>query len=169
MIKTTAFLGALFATSLAFGADVGGLKGLAKDVGNELSATAKGSASDAITKKLKKVQNEKGPIRFVKGKADVDPACDKTMQAIAGILTEFPGFHVQVDGHTDNVGKPEANQRLSQERAEAVVRYLVEKKGAEGKRLSAKGWGDSKPIASNDSEKGRAKNRRVDFTITAMQ
>lgn len=147
---------------------VAGLGDLGKEVGKQVGAGAQEGALEHLTKKLKAVQNEKGPILFVKGKADVDPACDRTMQAIADILAQFPGFHVQVDGHTDNVGKAASNQKLSQERAAAVVKYLVEKKGVDGKRLSAKGWGDSKPIADNKSEAGRAKNRRVDFTVTKL-
>lgn len=144
------------------------VKGLGKDLGKEAAATAKEGALSAVTKKLKKVQNEKGPIKFKTGKAEVDPACDKTMTAIAAIMTDYPGFHVQVDGHTDNVGKPEANMKLSQDRADAVVKYLVEKKGVDAKRLSAKGFGDTQPIASNKTKAGQAKNRRVDFTVTKM-
>ncbi len=139
-----------------------------KDLGSELSKKASDTTMEKFTKRLKKAQNEKGPIRFKKGKADVDPACDKTMTYIANILKESPGFHVQVDGHTDNVGKSETNRKLSQARAEAVVKYLVEKKGVDAKRLSAKGWGDTQPIADNKTDKGRAKNRRVDFTVTKM-
>ncbi|MBU5635195.1 OmpA family protein [Geomonas sp. Red69] len=144
------------------------VKGLGKDLGKEAAATAKEGALSAVTKKLKKVQNEKGPIKFKTGKAEVDPACDKTMVAIAAIMTDYPGFHVQVDGHTDNVGKPEANMKLSQDRADAVVKYLVDKKGVAANRLSAKGFGDTKPIASNKTKAGQAKNRRVDFTVTKM-
>lgn len=144
------------------------VKGLGKDLGKEAAATAKEGALSAVTKKLKKVQNEKGPIKFKTGKAEVDPACDRTMTAIAAIMTDYPGFHVQVDGHTDNVGKPEANMKLSQDRADAVVKYLAEKKGVDAKRLSAKGFGDTQPIASNKTKAGQAKNRRVDFTVTKM-
>lgn len=144
------------------------VKGLGKDLGKEATASAKAGALGAVTKKLKKVQNEKGPIKFKTGKAEVDPACDKTMTAIAAIMTDYPGFHVQVDGHTDNVGKPEANMKLSQDRADAVVKYLVDKKGVSANRLSAKGFGDTQPIADNKSKAGQAKNRRVDFTVTKM-
>jgi len=149
-------------------ADLDALKGLGKEAGKAVATGAKKNLLGAITKKLKKVQNEKGPIKFKTGKAEIDPACDKTMTAIAAILADYPGFHVQVDGHTDNVGNPEANKKLSQERADAVVKYMVEKKGVEAKRLSAKGFGDSQPIADNKSKKGQAKNRRVDFTVTKM-
>ena len=149
---------------MANAADFGGLG----DAGKKLSQKAVGTTMDRFTKRLKKAQNEKGPIRFKKGKADVDPACDPTMKYIAEILKESPGFHVQVDGHTDNMGNPESNRKLSQARAESVVKYLVKKKGVNAKRLSAKGFGDMQPIAYNKTEKGRAKNRRVDFTVTKM-
>ncbi|OGU14544.1 MAG: cell envelope biogenesis protein OmpA [Geobacteraceae bacterium GWC2_53_11] len=153
-------------------AELNALKGIGKDLGKEAGKSVAAGANEkvlsAITKKLKKVQNDKGPIKFKTGKAEIDPSCDKTMTAIASIMSDYPGFHVQVDGHTDNVGNPEANKKLSQERADAVVKYLAEKKNVDVKRLSAKGFGDSKPIADNKSKKGQAKNRRVDFTVTQM-
>ncbi len=165
-----AFLVAL-AFALAAGAahaELDALKGLGKEAGKSIKQTSKDTALAAITKKLKKVQNEKGPIKFKTGKSEVDPACDRTMTAIAAIMSDYPGFHVQVDGHTDNVGNPEANRKLSQDRADAVVKYLVDKKGVDAKRLSAKGFGDTKPIADNKTKKGQARNRRVDFTVTQM-
>ena len=153
-------------------AELDALKGLGKDFGKDagkaVATGAKENLLNAVTKKLKKVQNEKGPIKFKTGKAEIDPSCDKSMTAIAAIMSDYPGFHVQVDGHTDNVGNPEANRKLSQERADAVVKYLVEKKNVDAKRLSAKGFGDSQPIADNKSKKGQAKNRRVDFTVTKL-
>lgn len=161
----------LVGTGVAF-AELDAIKGLGKDMGKEagksIATSAKDNVLGAMTKKLKRVQNDKGPIKFKTGKAEIDPSCDKTMVAIAAIMNDYPGFHVQVDGHTDNVGNPEANRKLSQERAEAVVKYLVEKKTVDAKRLSAKGFGDSQPIADNKSKKGQAKNRRVDFTVTKL-
>ncbi len=169
-MKRPAFFLALALAAIAGAAyaDIDSLKNLGKETGSSIKQTTKDTALAAVTKKLKKVQNEKGPIKFKTGKSEVDPACDRTMTAIAAIMSDYPGFHVQVDGHTDNVGNPDANRRLSQERAEAVVKYLVEKKAVDGKRLSAKGFGDSKPIADNKTKKGQAKNRRVDFTVTQM-
>ena len=164
MLRIVLLIVSIFVATTALAVDLGGFK----EIGKQATQATKASALETMTQKLKKVQNEKGPILFQKGKAVVDPVCDPTMQKIADILAEFPGFHVQVDGHTDNVGKPESNQKLSQERAAAVVDYLVAKKGVKAKRLSAKGWGDTSPIADNKSESGRAKNRRVDFTVTAL-
>jgi outer membrane protein OmpA-like peptidoglycan-associated protein len=157
----------LMGTGVAF-AELDALKGLGKEMGKSVASSAKDNVLGAMTKKLKKVQNEKGPIKFKTGKAEIDPSCDKTMVAIAAIMADYPGFHVQVDGHTDNVGNSEANKKLSQDRAEEVVKYLVEKKGVDAKRLSAKGFGDSQPIADNKTKKGQSKNRRVDFTVTKL-
>jgi len=162
--STTVVLVFLFFAGMADAADIGSLG----EAGKQLSQKASDSAMDQFTKQLKKAQNEKGPIRFKKGKADVDPACDPTMKYIAKILKDSPGFHVQVDGHTDNVGNPESNRKLSQNRAEAVVKYLVQKKGVDAKQLSAKGFGDSQSIADNKTQRGRAMNRRVDFTVTKI-
>jgi len=164
MMMVRTFAVAVFVLALGVSASAADLGGLGGKAGKKLNQ----NASDAFTRKLKKAQNEKGPIRFKKGKAEVDPSCDPTMKYIAGIIKESLGFHVQVDGHTDNVGNSEKNKKLSQDRAEAVVKYLVEKKGVDAKRLSAKGWGDTQPIADNKTEKGRATNRRVDFTVTRM-
>jgi outer membrane protein OmpA-like peptidoglycan-associated protein len=158
----------LLGATTAFGSDVGGLKGLATGAGKLVGQSTSNVALNALTQKLKKVQNEYGPIRFVIGKAAIDPACDRTMQQIANIMAEYPGFKVQVDGHTDNVGRAEANHKLSQARAEAVANYLVQQKGVSAKRLAAKGWGDQQPIADNGNEAGQAKNRRVDFTVTTL-
>ncbi len=169
-MKKLAFFLVLALAATAGGAYAGldTLKDLGKETGKSIKQSTKDTALAAVTKKLKKVQNEKGPIKFKTGKAEVDPACDRTMTAIAAIMADYPGFHVQVDGHTDNVGNPAANQKLSEERAQAVVDYLVRKKGVDGKRLSAKGFGDAQPIASNKTKAGQAKNRRVDFTVTQM-
>ena len=148
----------MFLGNAAGAVDLGGIADKAK------SGKAVGqAAADTFTKKLKKAQNEKGPIRFKKGKAEIDPACDPTMKYIAKIIKDTPGFAVQVDGHTDNVGNPESNKKLSQDRAEAVVKYLVEKKGVDAKRLSAKGFGDTQPLKPNTTPKNKAANRRVEF------
>jgi outer membrane protein OmpA-like peptidoglycan-associated protein len=73
-------------------------------------------------------------------------------------------WKVRVEGHTDSVGKPEKNQKLSEGRAASVVAYLV-KKGVVPERLEAAGFGDTKPIEDNKTSKGRAANRRVEFNI----
>lgn len=69
---------------------------------------------------------------------------------------------LSVEGHTDSLGNAKFNQALSQKRAESVKKYLVGK-GADAKRLEARGWGDTKPVSDNRTEDGRAKNRRVEL------
>jgi outer membrane protein OmpA-like peptidoglycan-associated protein len=159
---------------------------LAFDLGGAVSAVDKASkdpkassqslgeaagqkAMDELTKKLKNVQNEKGPIVFKTGKADLDAAkCERTLKAIDGIIKQYPGFKVQIEGHTDNKGKADSNLKLSQARAEAVVAWLTGHLQTPTDRMSAKGFGDTQPIADNKTEKGRAKNRRVDFSVTKL-
>jgi len=74
------------------------------------------------------------------------------------------GHRFEIAGHTDNTGTEEANQKLSQERAEAVKNFLVQFYGISPERLTARGHGESQPVASNETEEGRARNRRVVFT-----
>ncbi len=74
------------------------------------------------------------------------------------------GYRFEIAGHTDNTGTEEGNLKLSQERAEAVKTFLVKYYGISPERLVARGYGDSQPVASNDTEEGRAQNRRVVFT-----
>jgi outer membrane protein OmpA-like peptidoglycan-associated protein len=71
---------------------------------------------------------------------------------------------VDIEGHTDNIGKADDNLQLSQNRADACKQYLV-KKGIEESRISSVGYGDMRPIADNATEEGRAKNRRTEFNI----
>ena len=71
----------------------------------------------------------------------------------------------RIQGHTDAIGSDAANQRLSEKRAYAVVNFLVQYGGIDAKRLQAKGYGESQPVASNETDEGRQLNRRVDFVI----
>ena len=139
------------------------LKKVNKDT--NLSDTAEMKTMNAS---LRAVQNEKGPIVFVTGKADLDVAkCRKTLDTLATIVKKYPRFKVQVEGYTDNVGKKESNLKLSQKRAEAVVAWLVKEGQCSEKQLVAKGFGEANPIADNKTEEGRAKNRRTDLRVTA--
>ena len=83
------------------------------------------------------------------------------------LLNENPGIRVEIGGHTDNIGLPENNRVLSENRAKAIVQYLQENKIA-ANRLSWKGYGASQPIANNGTESGRALNRRTTFTIIGL-
>jgi OOP family OmpA-OmpF porin len=79
------------------------------------------------------------------------------------VLKKNPLLNIVVEGHTDSLGSAEYNQRLSEKRAMAVKEYFV-MKGIESHRMNAMGYGESRPVASNETEAGRAKNRRVQLT-----
>ncbi|MDD3080298.1 MAG: DUF5723 family protein [Paludibacter sp.] len=104
-------------------------------------------------------------IQFESGRATIKKSSNTILNQIAKVLTDNPNYLVEVQGHTDNVGNPENNQKLSEARANSVRDYLISKGIAE-KRITAKGYGDTKPIASNKTWQGRAKNRRVEFMIS---
>jgi len=101
-------------------------------------------------------------INFETGKSTIDPESARTLDAAAAALKEAADVRVEVAGHTDNVGTPEANLTLSQDRAQAVLAALVER-GVKAERLTAKGYGQTAPVADNRTDDGRAKNRRVEL------
>lgn len=103
-------------------------------------------------------------LQFETGKAIIQPSSFSALDALAKMLVENSSFAFKIEGHTDNVGKPSDNMILSQQRADAVKVYLVSK-GVEENKITAKGYGDTRPVVSNDTAAGKAKNRRVDMTI----
>ncbi|MEM1325355.1 MAG: OmpA family protein [Bacteroidota bacterium] len=86
------------------------------------------------------------------------------LERLYQLLTDQPNLSIQINGHTDDVGSEEDNQQLSEGRAKAVYDYLIEK-GITKSRLNYKGFGESKPIASNDTKSGRQQNRRTEFEV----
>ncbi len=101
-------------------------------------------------------------INFDTGKATIRPDSQPVIDQVAEMLQTNAGLMLSVEGHTDSVGTPASNKILSENRAKAVVAALVAK-GIDAKRLTAVGWGQGKPIADNQTEEGRAKNRRVEL------
>jgi outer membrane protein OmpA-like peptidoglycan-associated protein len=85
---------------------------------------------------------------------------------VVQILTENPTLHIAINGYTDNVGSNESNLMLSTNRAKAVMDYFIEK-GIAANRLQYKGFGSAKPIANNDTEEGRAINRRTEMVVVS--
>jgi OOP family OmpA-OmpF porin len=102
-------------------------------------------------------------IHFDTGKWDIKPDAYPALDEVLAVLESNPVLRVEIEGHTDNVGSEAYNQKLSENRARAVMEYLV-KKGVQPERLSSAGYGFSRPIAPNDTTEGRAKNRRVELT-----
>jgi outer membrane protein OmpA-like peptidoglycan-associated protein len=101
-------------------------------------------------------------INFETGKADIDPESESIIDQVADILKSNDSLHVSIEGHTDNVGTAATNKALSESRAKSVLDAIVAR-GVDKSRLSTKGWGEEKPIASNKTGEGRAKNRRVEI------
>jgi OOP family OmpA-OmpF porin len=104
-----------------------------------------------------------GILLFDTGKADIKPDSAQAVGELTKLLKADPGLKVFVVGHTDTVGSVDSNLKLSQARAEAVVQALVRDNGIVAARLKSFGNGPFAPVASNDGEDGRAKNRRVDL------
>ncbi len=102
-------------------------------------------------------------INFDTGKSTIKPESAQAIGEIAKLLKADPDLKIHVVGHTDNVGGVDSNIKLSQERAEAVLQALVRDHGIAPARLRASGCGPFAPVASNDTEEGRAKNRRVEL------
>ena len=119
-----------------------------KDIYDELSASGRWATQG---------------ILFETGKSDLKPESTPTLKAIAAALKGHPDLKVEIQGHTDNVGSAGSNMTLSQARAEAVKAALQADYAVDASQLTAKGYGDTKPMGKNTTPEGRANNRRVEI------
>lgn len=104
-------------------------------------------------------------VQFATGKAEILPESFGLLDDVAKVFLDNEQIEVvQIEGHTDSTGTAAINRKLSQQRAESVLKYLADK-GVAKKRMVAKGFGPDKPIADNNDEAGRDQNRRVEFNI----
>ncbi|RMG83732.1 MAG: OmpA family protein [Bacteroidetes bacterium] len=103
-------------------------------------------------------------VYFDSGKSTLRPESYKALNNLAEVMLHKKSMKIEIAGHTDSDGDDEANMKLSQARAEAVKSYLI-KKGIEAERIVAKGYGETQPVASNDTEEGKQKNRRTEVRI----
>lgn len=107
-------------------------------------------------------------VQFQTGSAILKPESNIVLAQISDIMNRYPDFNMNISGHTDNTGSSSANQVLSEKRAKACYDFLI-KKGISSARMSHTGFGESRPISTNDNEKGRSLNRRVEFNLVPRQ
>ncbi|MCC6543014.1 MAG: OmpA family protein [Nitrospirae bacterium] len=107
-------------------------------------------------------------IEFETAKADIHSKYHDEIKNLADVMSKYKTTTVEIGGHTDNVGREATNIELSQRRADAVKNYLVEEFGISASRISAKGYGSSKPVADNSTATGRQQNRRVEAVIDTV-
>jgi outer membrane protein OmpA-like peptidoglycan-associated protein len=139
------------------------------------SETDKAAMRTQLSEQLNKVLQTRDSARglivsmsdvlFDTGKYSLKPGAREKLAKVAGILLAYPGLNIAVGGYTDNVGGDAMNQKLSENRAGSVRDYLVQQ-GVETKSVSAQGFGNTLPVASNDNSAGRQQNRRVELLVS---
>ena len=118
-----------------------------------------------VTESDKEIQVSLGSeILFDSGRFDLKPAATSTLESLLALLTKYPKAPMVIEGHTDSVGADDMNQSLSERRAGAVRQWLIGR-GIAASLITARGRGESAPVAPNDTADGRQKNRRVDIRI----
>jgi outer membrane protein OmpA-like peptidoglycan-associated protein len=125
-----------------------------KEIKKEIRLSSAKSGSKVVLKN----------IFFESGKSEISPQSSTELERLVKVLKDNPSIRIEISGHTDNVGDPKANQSLSELRAQEVMKYLV-LNGIDKSRITAKGYGSSVPLESNDTEEGRMQNRRTEFKI----
>jgi len=105
-------------------------------------------------------------LSFPVGSSEIRPENFGLLTKLQQVIREYPDAPVTISGHTDSRGNDASNQRLSEERAQAVQEYLMANMSSlSPNQVEAVGYGESRPLASNETEEGRAQNRRIDVTI----
>ena len=153
------------------GATVGGVTGAV--IGRKMDKQAEEIKKEVPEAKVERVGEGivvefNSKILFGFDRSDLTSSAEGNLKDLVTILNKYPDTNIEIQGHTDNAGTDEYNQGLSERRAGSVSAY-IRGKGISSSRISIKGFGESAPKYSNDTEDGRALNRRVDFLITANE
>lgn len=114
------------------------------------------------------VLNMPNQVTFGVDSSELSGQARQALNEVTAVLREYPETRITVAGYTDSTGSEQYNQRLSERRAAAVANYLTQG-GVASQRLNRVGYGESQPVASNETEQGRAQNRRVEITVTPIQ
>lgn len=160
----------------ALGAIIGGVVGGAAGgvIGNRMDKQAQkidqalpGADVERVGEGIKITLGENS-VNFDLGKSTLTPTAKANLDKLVPIFNEYPDTDIQIVGHTDSSGSDELNQKLSEQRAASVKTYLSGK-GITASRIVTTGRGETEPIADNTTKDGMAKNRRVEFAITANE
>ena len=160
----------------ALGAVLGGIVGGVAGgvIGNKMDKQAKdikealpGAQVERVGEGIKITLSE-NMVNFAFNSAELTSSAKTNLDKLATVLINNPDTNINIYGHTDNKGTAQVNQKISENRANSVKNYLISK-GIASSRMITMGRGFSEPIASNDTDAGRAKNRRVEFAITANE
>jgi outer membrane protein OmpA-like peptidoglycan-associated protein len=149
----------------AIGAGIGAGIGAYMDRQEERLAQIPGTRVERVDEKTLLVHFE-SDILFTVNSAELNPSSRQTLDQAVDVILEFDKTGIVAQGHTDSSGSETYNLELSERRAGAVMRHLVHE-GVDASRIAAVGFGESYPIASNDSDEGRRQNRRVDLMLRA--
>ncbi len=160
----------------ALGAVLGGIVGGAAGgiIGNKMDKQAReiktalpGAEVERVNEGIKVTMKE-NMVNFAFNSSELSSATKTNLDKLAKVLVNNPDTNINIYGHTDNKGTDAYNMTLSEKRANSVVNYLASH-GVKRNRMFAKGMGESDPVATNETEAGRAENRRVEFAITANE
>ena len=160
----------------ALGAVLGGIVGgiAGGVIGNKMDKQAKdikealpGAQVERVGEGIKITLSE-NMVNFAFNSAELTSSAKTNLDKLATVLINNPDTNINIYGHTDNKGTAQVNQKISENRANSVKNYLISK-GIASSRMITMGRGFSEPIASNDTDAGRAQNRRVEFAITANE
>lgn len=153
------------------GATVGGVTGAV--IGRKMDKQAKEIENKVPGAKVERVGEGivvefADKILFGFDRSDLSAGAENNLGKLVEILKQYPDTDIEIQGHTDNKGADDYNQKLSERRASSVANFL-RGRGVAPSRVRIKGYGETAPVASNDTEDGRSQNRRVDFLITANE
>ncbi|MFP4262457.1 MAG: OmpA family protein [Halomonas sp.] len=134
----------------------------------ELRQSTQGTGIDVDRRGDDIVLNMPSEVTFGFDSSELTSNARNALDDVSRILTQYDDTRVNIAGHTDSTGDADYNQRLSERRAEAVGNYLSQS-GVASNRLNMRGYGEDQPVASNNTEEGRAQNRRVEITLSAIE
>ena len=151
------------------GAIAGGAIGAYQDKQErELRESLAGTGVDVVRKGDDIVLNMPDNITFAFNSSELNPAFNSVLDKVAAVANQNPSTVLEIAGHTDSIGSDAYNDQLSQRRAQAVGNYLMSR-NVNGQRLMMVGGGERYPVASNDTEAGRAQNRRVEISVMPVR